>query len=125
MASFDREQDRLAREEQAKIQAKIDAQNAKRIEKAEAKGQDVSELVLKCAPVVQAPARTIETQAGTTQTRTVKKVYEPKDLASLMRAFPQLFDLNVPRFNALSRTGMLDGRADVLVREEYVYQQRR
>ena len=124
MSAWDREQDRLAREEQAKIQAKIDAENAKKIAKAEAKGKDLSEVVLKVAPVVQAPPKSIETQAGTTQTRTVKKVYEPTDLASLMKAFPNLFDLNMPRFNAMAKTGMLDGRADVTVREEYIYTQR-
>ena len=124
MSEWDREQDRLARIEQAKIQAKVDAENAKKLEKAEAKGKDVSEVVLKVAPVVQAPPKSIETQAGTTQSRTVKKVYEPKDLASLMKAFPNLFDLNMPRFNALAKTGMLDGRADVTIREEYIYTQR-
>src|SRR5574338_563813 len=84
MGAWDREQDRLAREEQAKIQKKIDEQNAKRIEKAEAKGV---EPVLKVAPVVQAPPKSIETQAGTKQTRTVKKVYEANDLKSLMKDF--------------------------------------
>lgn len=121
MGEWDREQDRIAREEQVRIQQKIDEQNAKRIEKAEAKGV---EPVLKVAPVVQAPPKTVETQAGTKVTRTVKKVYEPKDLSSLMRDFPQLFDLNMPKFNAMAKTGMLDGRADVTVREEYVYSQR-
>lgn len=124
MSAWDREQDRLAKIEQAKIQAKIDAENAKKIAKAEEKGKDVSEVVLKVAPVVQAPPKSIETQAGTTQSRSVKKVYEPTDLASLMKAFPNLFDLNMPRFNALAKTGMLDGRADVTIREEYVYSQR-
>ena len=124
MSVWDREQERLAKIEQAKIQAKIDAENAKKIAKAEEKGKDLSEVVLKVAAVVQAPPKSIETQAGTTQTRTVKKVYEPKDLASLMKAFPNLFDLNMPRFNAMAKTGMLDGRADVTIREEYVYSQR-
>lgn len=121
MGEWDREQDRIAREEQARLQKKIDEQNAKRIEKAEAKGV---EPILKVAPVVQAPPKTVETQAGTKVTRTVKKVYEPKDLKSLMKDFPQLFDLNMPKFNAMAKTGMLDGRADVTVREEYVYSQR-
>ncbi len=121
MSEWDREQERIAREEQAKIQQRIDAQNAKRIEKAEAKG---IEPILKVAPVVQAPAKRIETQAGTTQTRAVKKVYTPTNLATLMRDFPQLFDLSMSRFNALAKTGMLDGRADVAITEEYVYSQR-
>jgi cell fate (sporulation/competence/biofilm development) regulator YlbF (YheA/YmcA/DUF963 family) len=124
MSTWDREQDRLAREAQAKIQAKIDAENAKKIAKAEEKGKDLSEVVLKVAPVVQAPAKSIETQAGTTQTRITKKVYKPKDLKSLMAAFPDLFELSVPKFNALAKTGMLDGRADVDITEEYIYTQR-
>jgi hypothetical protein len=124
MSAWDREQDRIAREEQAKIQAKIDAENAKRIAKAEENGKDVSEVVLKAAPVVQAPPKSIETQAGTMQTRITKKVYKPKDLKSLMAAFPDLFELSTPKFNALAKTGMLDGRADVEITEEYVYAQR-
>lgn len=121
MGEWDREQDRRAREEQAKIQAKIDAQNAKVIARAEVKG---IEPVLKVAPVVQAPPKSIETQAGTTQTRTVKKVYLPTNLPSLMAAFPQLFDISMARFNALAKTGILDNRTDVEIREEYVYSQR-
>jgi hypothetical protein len=124
MSAWDREQDRIAREEQAKIQAKIDAENAKKLAKAEAKGQDVSDVALKVAPVVQAPPKSIETQAGTTQTRITKKVYKPTDLKSLMAAFPDLFELSLPKFNALAKTGMLDGRADVEISEEYVYAQR-
>lgn len=124
MAGWDREQDRLARIEQAKIQAKIDEENRKKLAKAEAKGKDLSEVVLKVAPVVQAPPKSIETQAGTTQTRITKKVYKPKDLKSLMAAFPDLFELSMPKFNALAKTGMLDGRADVEITEEYVYAQR-
>ena len=124
MGEWDREQERLAAVAQAKIQAKIDAENEKKIAKAEAKGQDVSEVVLKVAPVVQAPPKSMVTQAGMTQTRSVRKIYEPKDLKSLMRAFPNLFDLNMARFNAKAKTGDLDGREDVTVREEYVYTQR-
>lgn len=137
MSAWDREQDRLAREEQAKIQAKIDAQNAKRIEKAEAKGE---EPVLKVAPVVQAPPKSIETQAGTTQARSKKKVYRVKTLgvenlltqftaenistAQLAKDFPSLFVLDMPRFNALAKLGMLDGHPCVECTEEYVYSQR-
>ena len=121
MSTWDREQDRLAKMEQAKIQAEIDKKNAKIIEKAEAKG---IEPLLKVAPVVQAPAKSIETQAGTTQSRSTRKVYKPKDLTTLMRDFPQLFDLSLPKFNALAKTGMLDNRADVEITEEYVYSQR-
>lgn len=124
MAEWDREQERLAREEQARIQAKIDAENAKKIAKAEEKGLDVSEVVLKVAPVVQEPAKTVETQAGTKVTRTVKKVYTPTNLVTLMRDYPQLFDINMARFNALAKSGVLDGREDVKVSEEFVYAQR-
>lgn len=124
MGEWDREQDRLARIEQAKIQAKIDAENAKKLAKAEAKGKDLSEVVLKVAPVVQAPPKAIETQAGTTQSRSVKKVYEATNFKTLMADFPQLFDLNTARFNAAAKAGMFEGRTDVSVREEYVYSQR-
>jgi hypothetical protein len=124
MSQWDCEQDRIAREAQDKIQAKIDAENAKKIAKAEEKGKDLSEVVLKAAPIVQAPPKSIATQSGTTQTRSVKKVYKPKDLKSLMAAFPDLFELSIPKFNALAKTGMLDGRADVEITEEYIYAQR-
>ena len=125
MGEWDREQDQIARIEQAKIQAKIDAENAKKIAKAEEKGKDVSEVVLKAAPVVQAPPKSIETQAGTKQTRQTKKVYTAKNFATLMRDFPQIFDLNQAKFNKLGSAGMLDGREDVEITEEYVYAQRR
>ena len=121
MSAWDREQDRLARLEQERLQAITDKKNEKIIAKAEEKGV---EPVLKQAPVVQAPAKSIETQAGTTQTRSTKKVYTPTNLSTLMRDFPQLFDLNIPKFNALAKTGMLDTRDDVKVSEEYVYSQR-
>ena len=132
MGEWDREQDRIAREEQAKVQAKIDAENAKRIAKAEAKGV---EAVLKVAPVVQAPPKSIETQAGTKQTRQTKKVYKVKtaaakvdaslpEVASLLKDFPKLFVLDQVAFNALAKTGMLDGHANVEMAEEYIYSQR-
>lgn len=124
MSEWDREQDRLASIEQAKIQAKVNAKNAKKLEKAESKGKDISEVVLKVASVVQAPPKSIKTQAGTTQTRIPKKVYKPRDLKSLMAAFPSLFDINMPLFNALAKTGILDGRADVEITDEYIYAQR-
>jgi len=124
MGEWDREQDRLAKIEQAKIQSKIDAQNARAIAKAEAKGKDVAEVVLKAAPIVQAPAKSIETQAGTKQTRTTRKVYTVKNTATLMRDLPQIFDLNQVKLNKLGAAGMLDGRADVEITEEYIYAQR-
>lgn len=137
MGEWDREQDRLAREEQAKIQAKIDAENAKKLAKAEAKGQDVSEVVLKVAPVVQAPARAIETQAGTTQQRIEKTVYGIKGIvtdstvkaddptvAALVTKFPALFELNWVAFRKLASTGMLDNVPNVAKSIGYVYAQR-
>lgn len=138
MGDWDREQDRLAREEQAKIQAKIDAENAKRLAKAEAKGQDLSEVVLKAAPVVQAPPKAIETQAGTTQQRVEKTVYSIKGVVTdstvkaddltvtaLLAKFPALFELNWVAFRKLASTGMLDAVPNVVKGVEYVYSQRK
>lgn len=137
MGDWDREQDRIAREEQAKIQAKIDAENAKKLAKAEAKGQDVAEVVLKVAPVVQAPPKAIETQAGTTQQRIEKTVYgiratadnevvraDDKAGRELLEKFPALFELNWVSFRKLASTGMLDNIPCVEKRTEYVYSQR-
>lgn len=137
MSAWDREQDRLAREEQAKIQAKIDAENAKKLAKAEAKGRDISEVVLKVAPVVQAPPKAIETQAGTTQQRTEKTVYGIKGaidnsplraddplVAGLVAKFPALFELNWVAFRKFASTGMVDTVPGVEKRVEYVYAQR-
>jgi hypothetical protein len=137
MGEWDREQDRLAREEQAKIQAKIDAENAKKLAKAEAKGQDLSEVVLKVAPVVQAPAKAIETQAGTTQQRIEKTVYGIKGavdnedmtavdprIAGLLKQYPVLFAFDWVAYRKLASTGMLDTVTGVDKRTEYVYAQR-
>lgn len=137
MSEWDREQDRLAKIEQAKIQAKIDAENAKKIAKAEEKGKDVSEVVLKVAPVIQAPAKSIETQAGTTQQRVEKMVYGIKGLvtnspvkaddpivAPLLAKFPTLFELNWVAFRKLASTGMLDVVPNITKSIEYEYRQR-
>ena len=121
MGAWDREQDRLAKIEQDRLQAITDKANTKIIVKAEAKG---IEPVLKVAPVVQAPPKSIETQAGTTQSRSTRKVYKPTNLFTLMRDFPSLFSLDMPKFNAMAKTGLLDNRPDVSVTEEYVYSQR-
>ena len=134
MSAWDREQDRLARIEQEKIQKAIDAKNAKIIEKAEAKGV---EPVLRVAPVVQAPPKSIETQAGTVSTRSEKKVYGVKDatdneelkasdprIASLVAAFPALFVLDWVAFRKVASTGMLDAVPQVHSRTEYIYTQR-
>jgi hypothetical protein len=137
MSAWDREQDRLAKIEQARLQAITDKANAKIEAKAEAKGV---EPVLKVAPVVQAPPKSIETQAGTTQSRSVRKVYRVKTLgvenlltqftaanqsvAQLAKDFPAIFVLDMPKFNALAKTGMLDKHPNVEITEEYVYSQR-
>lgn len=132
MSKWDREQERIARAEQQKIQDKIDAQNAKIEAKAEAKGIVP---VLKVAPVVQAPPKSIETQAGTTQSRSTRKVYKVKttaskidaglgEVAQLLKDFPKLFVLDQVAFNALAKTGMLDEHPCVEITEEYVYSQR-
>jgi Skp family chaperone for outer membrane proteins len=134
MSAWDREQDRLARAEQDRLQAIADKANAKIIEKAEAKGL---EPVLKVAPVVQAQPKSIETQAGTTQSRSVKKVYGVKGMelqgdaradsplvAQLLKDYPALFVLDRVKFNKLAATGMLDSHPNVTITEEYVYSQR-
>ncbi len=137
MGAYDAEQDRLARIEQAKIQAKIDAENAKKIAKAQEKGRDVSEVVLKVAPVVQAAPKTVATQAGTQQTRVAKTVYgirgavENEDLTAkdprvkaLLEDYPALFRFDWVAFRKVASTGMLDQYTNVESRQEYVYQQR-
>lgn len=135
MSAWDREQDRLARLEQERLQAITDKANAKIEAKAEAKGVDP---VLKVAPVVQAPPKSIETQAGTTQSRSVKKVYTVKGdianivqfdasspaVAQLLKDYPALFILDRVKFNALAKTGMLDNHVNVSIEETFVYSQR-
>lgn len=135
MGAWDREQDRLAKIEQDRLQAIADKKNEKIIEKAEAKG---IEPVLKVAPVVQAPPKSIETQAGTTQSRSTKKVYKIKNetmalesihagllsVQKLLIDYPQLFVLDKVKFNGVAKTGMLDGHPCVEMVEEYVYSQR-
>jgi hypothetical protein len=135
MSVWDREQERLARIEQARLQAIVDKANAKIEAKAEAKG---IEPVFKVAPVVQAPPKSIETQAGTTQSRSVKKVYGIKGdvakamafdassslVSDLLKVYPALFVLDRVKFNALAKTGMLDNHPNVEMTEEYVYSQR-
>lgn len=136
MGQYDREQDRLAQVEQARLQAIVDKANAKIEAKAEAKGV---EAVLKVAAVVQAPARNIATQAGTVQNRSTRKVYHIKSeqnteifdwdasmvpVAQLLKDFPHLFELNRVKFNTLAKTGLIDGHPNVTIAEEYVYSQR-
>lgn len=137
MGAYDAEQDRLARVEQAKIQAKIDADNAKKLAKAEEKGRDLAEVVLKVAPVVQAAPKTVTTQAGTQQTRIAKTVYgikgavENEDMTArdprvqvLLENYPDLFRFDWVAFRKVASTGMLDQYQQVESRTDYVYQQR-
>ena len=121
MGEWDHEQERLARAEQDRLQAIVDKKNEKILAKAEEKGIEPQ---LRVAAVVQAPPKNIVTQAGSTQGRSVKKVYTPTNLTTLMKDFPQIFSLDMPKFNALAKTGILDGRADVKVDEQYIYTQR-
>lgn len=136
MASWDREQDRLARVEQDRLQAIVDKANAKIEAKAEAKG---IEPVLKVAPVVQAPERNITTQAGSVQGRSSKKVYHIKgekdgealvwdascqSVAQLLKDYPALFVLDRVKFNGVAKTGMLDTNSNVWIEEIFVYTQR-
>lgn len=134
MSTWDREQDRLARVEQDRLQAAIDKKNEKIIAKAEERGVDA---VLKVAPVVQAPPKNIVTQAGTTQGRSTKKVYGVKLVLSdskisardermtlLLAQCPDLFVFDWVSFRKLASTGMMDGNPCVEITDEYMYSQR-
>lgn len=135
MSAWDREQDRLARIEQDRLQVLADKKNVKIIAKAEENGL---EPVLKVAPVVQGPPRRIETQAGTTQSRSVKRVYHVKGealhngditaadalVSQLAKDYPAVFVLDRAKFNKLAATGLLDGHPNVEIGETYVYSQR-
>lgn len=134
MSEWDRKQEAIARAEQAKIQAAIDAKNVKIIEKAEAKG---IEPILRVAPVVKAPDRSISTQAGTVQNRVTRKVYGIKGVADgnelkandpriqdIIHAFPALCVFDWVAFRKIASTGMLDSCQQVEQREEYTYSQR-
>jgi hypothetical protein len=136
MSVWDREQERLARIEQARLQAIVDKANAKIEAKAEAKGV---EPVLKVAPVVQMPERNITTQAGSVQGRSSKNVYHIKgekdgealvwdascqSVAQLLKDYPALFVLDRVKFNGVAKTGMLDSHSNVSIEETFVYTQR-
>ena len=134
MGEWDKKQAAIARAEQDRLQAIADKANAKIIAKAEAKG---IEPILKVAPVVVEPPKSIETQAGTKQTKKLKKVYAVRGdianivqfdasshaVAQLLKDYPALFVLDRVKFNALAKTGMLDNHPNVEVTEEYVYSQ--
>lgn len=132
MNDWDRAQIFLAEKEQARLQAKTDAANAKIQAKADEQGIEVS--LLKVAPVVAMPPKSITTQAGTTQTRRTHKVWTigglgPDAVMKIPASDPRLID--VPReclrveptaINCLVRVGMAP--SCVVVVEEYSYTQR-
>lgn len=131
MAEWDREQARLAAERQAAIQARIDAQNARAITKAEARGL---EPVLKIAPVVPTPPRVLTTQAGTQQSRQTVRRWTiagltPEQLAKISAADTRLAALprewllvNVAMVSVMVRAGLQPECVEV--REDTVYVQR-
>lgn len=130
MNAWDREQQRRVDLEQAKIQARIDAQNTKAIERAEAKGV---EPVLRQAPIIQTPPKSIKTQAGTTQTRHPVKRWTisgltPEQLLKLPASDPRLtavprecLIVDPVRINALIKLGV--HLTCITVHDEYVYAQ--
>ena len=62
---------RKAQEEAARQQAKLNEQHDKKVEKAIAKGKDPTEIAP--APIVSAPVKTVETEAGAVSARKIKK----------------------------------------------------
>lgn len=116
MAAYDLEMRRQAEEEQRKLAAKIEAQNQRRLERAEAKGEVPPPL--KPIPIVPPPPKSIETQAGTTQTAVVSVEYglpgrqdgdivTAADLPELAKACPGLFRLHWPSFKAAAKAGLV------------------
>lgn len=116
MAAYDLELRRQAEEEQRKLAAKIEAQNQRRLEKAEARGE--APPPLKPIPIVPTPPKSIETQAGTTQTAVVSVEYglpgrqdgdnvTAADVPELARACPSLFRLHWPSFKAAAKAGII------------------
>jgi hypothetical protein len=116
MAAYDLEMRRQAEEEQRKLAAKIEAQNQRRLERAEAKGEVPPPL--KPIPIVPPPPKSIETQAGTTQTAVVSVEYglpgrqdgdnvTAADVPELARACPSLFRLHWPSFKSAAKAGVI------------------
>jgi hypothetical protein len=116
MAAYDLAMRRQAEEEQRKLAAKIEAQNQRRLEKAEAKGEMPPPL--KPIPIVPQPPKSIETAAGTTQTAVVTVDYgipgatdgdclTAADLPELAKACPGLFRLHWPSFKAAAKAGVI------------------
>jgi len=131
MSAWDLEQERMRQIEQQKVQARIDAQNAR----AEVKAQEQGiEPVYKVAPIVQSQPKSITTQAGTVQTRVAHKVWHiggltnetiEKVAASDHRlvAIPrECLLVNVPMINAMVRVGLQPDC--VSVTEDFRYVQR-
>lgn len=106
--------------ERAKQQALVDKHNSNIAKQSKNSGV---EMVMKMPPPIIATPKSVSTSSGNTQTRTVKKIYVPKDIKSLMNSFPQIFEINLTMFNQLGKAGLLDGREDVTVSEQYVYRQ--
>jgi Sec-independent protein translocase protein TatA len=125
MNEYDQEQERLVQLEAKKLQAKIDKQNEKIAAKAEAKGVVP---VFKETPMFQEPVRSMDTQAGTTQTRQIRITYSVKPgvdaHVALMRDYPSMFEINKVKFNAHAKAGMFIGNPWVIAKQEFVYVQR-
>lgn len=120
MSQWDRETKRLSDAEAARQWALIEKEN-KKIQKMCDKLN--TDQVLKVAPIVPTTPKSMEAYSGKKQTSTIIKFYEPTDIQSLMKDFPQIFDVNHAKFNALGRAGLLDGRSDVKISEKYIYRQ--
>lgn len=135
MSDWDREQLRLQREEQARLQRLVEEENARRRLDAVMLPEEPAAPLL-VTPILPVVPKTIATSSGTTQTGTVKKTYAVcsqelrlhaglPDCAALLKDFPQLFVLDQVAFNGLAKAGLLDGRPDVTVSETMIYTQRR
>lgn len=134
MSDWDKEQARLSQIEQAKIQAKIDAQNMKLLEKAKAKGVDPHDVVLKAAPVVAEPPKNLTTQDGAVQSSAKRITYGIEGaldndeltaidlrVSPLLEKFPTLFKFDWVLFRKIASTGILDNVPGVERREEFSY----
>ena len=125
MTEYDLEQDRLIALEQKKLQEKVDKANAKIAAKAEAKGVVP---IFKETPTIESSKTSMETQAGTVQTRQVKLVRSvipgQKSMDRLRKDCPQLFVFSPVEFNKVAKTGVLDNHPSVKVEKTFVYAQR-
>lgn len=131
MAQWDREQVRLALEQQESINKQVEAQNAKIQAKADAQGVQA---LLKVPREVDAPQRVIPTQAGMKQVRQTVKRWKIKDLLPeqiedlhadhpLLTEMPRdLLKVDVVLMNQLVKLGRQP--ACVEVYDDYQYSQR-